>query len=191
MCHIPKHRAKCVGYPYNSHQRKQIESITNSIKIKRDIADSLANDFYKKNDAQYEFNKKINDSNIDTVGAWKRLYFLAVNDSIKYKWENVWDKHVVDYTKSWGYDSPEKFQKFILANSISSIDTENKKQSEKVVEEIERLKLEREEVRGKILYYNEQINFGVKVFGIAALLLFAFRYFIYSIIWSVKVLRTK
>jgi hypothetical protein len=185
-------------YPYNAFKRNQVERKSIEISEKSKRADSLSLSFKNKIDQQKWFFDKysshwdISGDKINTSEKlWKRLDFLALNDSIKYKWQNVWDKDLIEFNKELGFLNPDEFQSFIDKNRITKTDSTNYDSSLSINSEVAALTQNKKDYDSKILSFNEQTEFGLKASIICFIILFGFRYLFYSIRWSLKILKQK
>ena len=185
-------------YPYNAFKRNQVENKSTEISDKSKKVDTLLLSFKNKIDQQKWFFDKysnhwdISGDKINTPDKlWKRLDFLALNDSIKYKWQNVWDKELLAFNKEIGFSNPDEFQSFIDKNRISKIDSSNYDSSLAINSEIALLTKNKNDYESEILSYNEQTEFGLKAIIISFIILFGFRYLFYSLKWSLKILKQK
>ena len=185
-------------YPYNAYKRNQVENKSIEISEKSKKVDTLSLSFKNKIDQQNWFFEKysnhwdISGDKINTSEKlWKRLDFLALNDSIKYKWQNVWDKELLAFNKEIGFTNPDEFKSFIDKNRITKIDSSNYDSSLAINSEIALLTKNKKDYESEILSYNEQTEFGLKALIICFIILFGFRYLFYSLKWSLKTLKQK
>jgi len=180
-------------YPYNYFQKNNIDKLNKSISEKTKIADSLSSSYnIKEGNQNWFFNKyfdKVETEFNTSDELWKRLDDLAQKDSIKYKWEKVWNKELVAFLKETGFPSGDNFNSFILSSRITTADLQNYNQSTKVKKEINNLKSKKGNIKSSILSFNQQAEFGLKCFIVAAILFFCLRYLYYSIRWSIKTLK--
>ena len=120
-------------YPFNEYKRNQIDKISLEISAKNKKVENLIQSFNKKIDQQkwlfYEFSKRLDvsqDIKINTPDRfWNRLDYLALNDSIEYKWQIVWQKHVIAAIRDIGFPNPIDFHFFINKNRITKIELSN------------------------------------------------------------------
>jgi hypothetical protein len=196
----------CIGllafsltYPYNFCRQHQVDNLTNKIITKENLADSLSTSFDTKIKKKKWLNKKLNeefDLSSDTIyldSIWIRLVSLAQNDSIKFRWDGNknWIEIWTPFFKKIGFNNPSSLQEFILTNNINKSDIENNNSSLKIKDEIKSLKLQKREIENKILSYYEQVNFGIVTLIIFGIILFGLRYVVYSVKWSLKILKQK
>ena len=186
-------------YPYNAFKRNQAENKSSEISEKTKLADSLCISYKSKLDKQNWFFEKFS-NHFDLTGdtifntrdkIWKRLDYLAEKDSIKYKWEKVWDKDIVEFNKEIGFSNPVAFHSFIDKNRITKLDSSNYDSSVAINSEIALLSKDKKDNESEILSYNEQTEFGLKALIICFIILFGFRYLFYSLRWSLKTLKQK
>lgn len=185
-------------YPYNAYKRNQVENKSIEISEKSKKVDTLSLSFKNKIDLQNWFFEKysnhwdISGDKINTSEKlWQRLDFLALNDSIKYKWQNVWDKELLAFNKEIGFSNPDEFKSFIDKNRITKEDSSNYESSLAINSEIALLTKNKKDYESEILSYNEQTEFGLKALIICFIILFGFRYLFYSLKWSLKILKQK
>lgn len=184
-------------YPYNAYKRNQVENKNTEISEKRNKVDTLSLSFKNKIDQRkWFFDKYSNHWDISRVEntpdkLWKRLDYLALNDSIKYYWQNVWDKDLLAFNKEIGFLNPNEFQSFIDKNRITKKDSSNYDTFLAINSEIALLIKNIKNYESDILSSNEQTEFGQKALIICFIILFGFRYLFYSIKWSIKTLKQK
>jgi len=81
------------------------------------LSDSLSKPYRHKTESQVWFTDKYvsrfdlprNEKN-SNVNIWNGLNKLAKSDSVKYRWEKVWDKDVIAFIKEVGFDTPQNFR---------------------------------------------------------------------------------
>jgi len=108
-------------YLYNAFKEKKISRLSNEINITTKQIDSLSFAYNKKLDKQNWFFKKwsanfdlSDDTQYNTLEkVWKRLGYLALQDSISYKWGNIWHKDLITFHKDIGFQNPVDFKTFI------------------------------------------------------------------------------
>jgi hypothetical protein len=183
-------------YPYNAFKRYQVQNILTEISKKRDKADALSSSFINKlNQRKWFFEKFSNQWDVSAFELntsdkmWNRLDFLALNDSIKYKWNYVWDKEIVAFNKEIGFSNPDDFQSFIDKNRLTKVDSLNYDSFLAINSEITILDKNKMEHESETLSYIERTDFGLKVLVICFIFLFVFRYIFYSLKWSLKILK--
>lgn len=179
--------------------RSQIKATTVDISQKTKQANNLSLSYKSKLEKQNWFYEKFSNY-YDLVGdtifntrykLWKRLDYLALNDSINHKWEQVWDNDLLEFNKEIGFSNPEAFHSFIEENRISKIDSSNYDSSLAITAEIAALSKSKNDNESKILSYNEQTKFGLNASMMFFIILFGFRYFFYSLKWSFITLNQK
>ncbi|WP_290861612.1 hypothetical protein, partial [Flavobacterium sp.] len=115
-------------FPYNYFTQNQAANFAKEVKEKNVFIDSIKSINNKKIDAQNYFTDKYKkEFDIDIYSEvntelWITLNRIVKADSVKYKWENKWEKTLVSFNKKMGYKSPEEFTNFIKSNVISSSD---------------------------------------------------------------------
>jgi hypothetical protein len=126
----------------------------------------------------------------DNNKIWNRLYFLSQRDSINYKWNNVWSREIVDFIRGCGFNTPDQFKDFIEKNMVDSKDLDlTWNQANLIEQENVSLIASNNNLQAKLFDTDGQFKFGLMIFLIALFFLFVVRYFIYSIKWSIKIIR--
>ncbi len=186
-------------YLYNFYKNKQAGDINKSIEEKSAQADSLAFAYKQKTEKQNwffnqysaEFDVK-GDSKYNTKEkVWSRIDNLAKKDSIRFKWENVWDKELINYNKKIGFQTPDSFKTFIESNRINETEIENYNSSLKLIEVIKSLTSKKDKIKSKTLTFDKQLEFGIKSLLVLIIFLFILRYLFYGIKWSIRTLKQK
>lgn len=184
-------------YLYNYLKRNKIDTLNENISQKLMASDSLRKSYDQKiSKQQWFFDKyfdKVNrqDEEFNSRDKlWKRLDFLALKDSIKYKWQNVWTKDLVGFVKENGFSNGDDFNSFIVSNRITNDDVQGFNQSLQIKTEIKNLTSEKENTTKRLfLSFEQQLKFGVTSFVVALIILFGLRYIFYAIRWSIKTLK--
>jgi len=188
-------------YLYNAYLKNKIENQTNEIFEKNKLKDSLRKKYDLKTDNQYWFFDKFSsyfdlskDTSLNTKDkVWKLFDEYALNDSIKYKWENKWSKDgdsIIIFFRMV-FLKPEVFESFLDRNRITNIDSTNHASSKALQSEIIIINIRKTENEKKILIYEKQKDFGLKVMFVSLLILLGVRYLYYSIKWSIKTINQK
>jgi len=185
-------------YPYNALKRNQSKNLSIEISVKSKNAETLILPFKNKIEQQKWFFDKFSNQWDTSRGVintydklWKRLDYLALNDSIKYKWQHVWDKDLIAFNKKIGFSNPEEFQSFIEKNRFTKSDSNNNDLSNNIIAEINLLSLKKNKLESETMSMNEQYEFGLITLFITFIILFGIRYLFYAIIWSFKTLKEK
>ena len=177
-------------YPYNNFKKYQVKEIGKKILL---IEDSISrNSFNIKNKGKNEFFEiQKSKANLDYTfdDFWNRLHYLSSVDSIKYKWENVWRKEIIESLKQSGIKNGEDFNKFILENNFTKDDTASKVQFERMIMQKEELVNESTLLKNSLINYNTQVDFAKYTFYILLILLFVIRHSYKGVIWSIKTLK--
>lgn len=183
-------------YPYNAYQKNQVNRFSSAIGLKEELFDSIYHFYKLKYDKQnwfftqysnefgtldYRYNSK--------EKVWNRLSYLSKNDSIAFKWNRVWDADLIKFHKEIGFQTPQQLDAFIKENSMSLNDSASKNSALKVMNEIDSLRNQQKQFNGKILSYEDQINFSIMVWIVFACLLFGLRFLYYAIRWSIVTLK--
>lgn len=185
-------------YPYNYLKQNHINNLTKEIAAKRTLADSLSKSYAKKYDNQIWFTNKIRSkfnvsksAEYGNLKLWNTLYDIAKSDSIKFKWGKVWSKELVIFIKELGFETPDKFQSFILKNITNSKDIKENRVAYKINAEAEALQIKSHEISQKILSLENQLRTAGLFFTIAVAIFFFLRYIFYGVRWSVSTLNRK
>lgn len=180
---------------YNYILNMQIAKLMDTIKITSIVSDSLSYRYKLINEnQQYFFSELKNnygDFYKDKEELFSRLLDLANKDSIRIKWDKVWDKELINLHKSLGFSTPESFTDFINQNTLNENDIKHYNESISLTKMIEDQKNDEIRLKNKVLTLRNQINIGLQAFIITVLVLFFGRYMIYGIHWSIKTLKEK
>ena len=122
---------------------------------------------------------------------WKRIDYLAQQDSISYKWKNIWHKDLVTFHKEIGFQNPEEFKAFIDDNRISEKDKSDFTVANEKKAIITDLDSEMKETQKSKLSYDEQLDFTTATLLLLCLFIFGFRYLYYGVRWSLRILNEK
>jgi hypothetical protein len=182
-------------YPYNVFLKSQITSIEKEISFQSKQSANLSSVFRKKRLTQETFIKALtleyNISETDentTEKTWKVLEERYTSDSIPIFYKK-WDKKVVEFLKSRGFNEGKGFEKFVGENILNKNDSINYLKSKKVDQSISELKIQSNHFKDKILSSKEQMNFSFLIFIILMLVAFPLRYLIWGIKWSIKTIK--
>jgi hypothetical protein len=186
-------------YAYNSIKEKKISRLTSEINIASKQVDSLSYSYNKKTDKQNWFFKKWSstfDLSEDTLyntleKVWKRIDYLAQQDSISYRWKNIWHKDLVTFHKEIGFQNPEEFKAFIDDNRISEKDKSDFTKSIEKKAIVTELDNQIKETQKSKLSNDEQLDFTTTTILLVCLFIFGFRYLYYGVKWSIRILKEK
>lgn len=186
-------------YAYNAVKEKKISRLTSEINITTKQVDSLSYAYNKKTDKQNWFFKKwsstfdlSDDTQYNTLEkVWKRIDYLAEQDSISYKWKNIWHKDLVTFHKEIGFQNPEEFKAFIDDNRISEKDKSDFTVANEKKAIITDIDSEMKETQKSKLSYDEQLDFTTATLLLLCLFIFGFRYLYYGVRWSLRILNEK
>jgi hypothetical protein len=177
-------------YPYNNFKKYQVKEIDKKISL---IEDSISKNSYNiKNKGKnqfYEIQKSKANLDYTFEDFWNRLYYLSSADSIKYKWENVWRKEIIESLKQSGIKNGEDFNKFIIENNFTKDDNTSKVQFERMIMQKEELMNESTLLKNSVINFNSQVDFAKYTFYILLILLFVIRHSYKGVIWSIKTLK--
>ncbi len=159
-------------------------------------------DRFSSNNSDYNTaNNPENDRLLIRKDMWKYLFRYSNGDILKYKMgviENkdypAWDLELIEFLKGIGFDSSEKFKKFILESRISTKDAEDFNKSKSLSVELDSLRLNLYEIEvegeeGEVYNKLNELFFNVTKF--AFLVIFILRYLFLGIKWSYLTLREK
>lgn len=182
-------------YPYNNFKQKQIDNLTKDISSKIIISDSLSKAYRLKYEKQLWFTDRYMSKlgfpkGYSNEKIWNGLYRIAKTDSVKYKWENKWDKDLIAFNKELGFETPQSFQDFILTNIVYKNEIEKNQEAIKINAEADVIRNKIIEIRKKIVPIQNQFKTACIAFIIAVIILFVFRYMFYGTKWSIKTLRS-
>ena len=185
-------------YIYNSMQNNQALQLDDTIVKKTAMADNLAKSYKLKRKNQqwfYDKNNEIVDLTHTELNSpyklWQRLDYLAATDSIQIKLDSVWTPEIKELLVTIDFDNPKKLIAFIDKNRITETDSTDFATSTSVNTEIEKVKKVKAVYKAKMFSVDQQKNFTLTILGITLIVLFGLRYLIYSISWSVKILKQK
>lgn len=181
-------------YLYNHLIQREIEDIQNEIISNTKIKDNIIRQIEQKRERQISYTKayqkEFNFSNetIKSSEIWQMLYLDVKNDSIEYKWNNIWSEKLLNFEKNFGIQSPKELSEFI---SFNTVNIKNIKLSEKIKNEIQLLKNQRNFNFRKTIDSFKQFEITKNIFYFSIFILFILRYIIIGIIWSFKILKEK
>jgi hypothetical protein len=182
-------------YISNTIKKNQIQNIEAKIFDKKNISDSLSKQFKNKIDNQswfyVEFNNKVSNHYKSYEKLWKRLENLSLNDSVEYKWNNHWEKSLINFNNEMGFKNPKEFNNFIIKNSLTKNEKYIKDLSTKIELEIMTLYKSKKQIINKIHPPEIQSEYGKLAIIISLIILFGLRYLYYSVKWSLKILKVK
>lgn len=177
---------------YNHTTQNQSANFAKQVLEKNILIDSIQDVNNKKTEAQTHFSYNYRkEFDIDfyyglNSELWNVLYRIAKADSIKHRWENKWERSLINFNEKMGYKNPEEFTNFIKSNIIYSSDISL---IEKIEKETMFLKSQQIEKYNDFIELREQFRISFLVFLISFFILFVLRYLIYGTKWSLKVLK--
>src|SRR5690606_22474658 len=121
---------------------------------------------------------------------WPSLQSLAEKDSLESKYSGKWSQRAIDFHKKIGFKTSKDFQNFILTNSLSKNDSLELKKNEILLNDIESLKIKKNNYEVDKFNEHEQIEFTSKTLLFLFIIMFLLRYLIYAINWSIRILKT-
>ena len=122
---------------------------------------------------------------------WKRLEYLHKEDSIEYKWNNVWGKPVLDFNRSLGFKSPSQLDKFINDNSLDNNELNTLKKADPLKSKLVEIENQIRDKKNKMLELKDQLNFALLFLIITGIIAFPIRFLYNAIRWSVRTLNQK
>lgn len=183
-------------YPYNYFTNSNIAELNKEIRIVELKIDSIQRPIQKKISEQKRVYKEwMNNDGLDKTAYadyrehWARLEYLQKEDSIQFKFKNVWVKVVIDHLKNMGFSNSNELSEFIATNSISEYDKNLQTKSKPLVDEISELREKCRDKKGDVLSFNDQLDFSLVVLLFVGIIAFPFRYLIYAIKWSLRTLK--
>ena len=184
-------------YLYNSYQRNKAQKLSDEITTKESIADSLSKPFDIKSKQIHLLYEKFNanenvfptDYESFLKNTWTNLSKLELKDNIAKSIK--WDPRFKQLLRDVGFNSSEELQNFIEENRLTKDDTLNSQIAKSYQQEIRLLESKRTDYNSYLLAFKGQIDFGICVFCISLIILFASRYIYYAIKWSIKTLKQK
>ncbi len=182
-------------YPYNYITQKQCLNIKKEIESKKIIRNRIIRLNQVKREKQISYSKSIikdvfkeDYEERDNSIIWQMNYSVIRNDSIRYYWEKLWIKEVIDFNKKMGYENPEKFSIFILSNMIKKDDLIL---INKINYEIETLNTKKINKYESFIELESQTKISLYIFLISLIVLFILRYLVYGTLWSLKILKNQ
>lgn len=179
-------------------QNNQTLQLDETIIKKTTLADGMAKPYKTKMQNQqwfYDKNNEIVDLTHTELNSpyklWQRLDYLAATDSIQIKLDSVWTPEIKELLVTIDFDNPKKLIAFIDKNRITETDSTDFATSTSVNTEIEKVKKVKAVYKAKMFSFDKQKNFTLMILSITLIGLFGLRYLIYSISWSVKILKQK
>lgn len=122
---------------------------------------------------------------------WDRLEYLQNADSIIFKWNNIWGKDLIKVINNIGFNTADDFNKFIKINSFNKNELKTKLKVDSLRTETIHLKSQIKSTQNKIINNKGQLNFALIALTICFTIAYPIRLIIYSIKWSVKILKQK
>lgn len=181
-------------YSYNFVIKNSINNIENSISSLANEIEKLETTITPKLSQQkWFYDKWKENSNFQSYESyakmWEKLEYYHKMDSIEHKWNNVWNKKIIDFNKDLGFKTSQEFNHFIFNNSLTTDDLEIKEKADSIRTEISVLKSQIKEKNHKII--KKQINFALIFLIIAGIIAYPIRIIYHTIVWSIKTLKTK
>lgn len=164
------------------HLREEVEKIEKPINVKL----SKQMWFYEKWQGNSDLAVYNNYSEL-----WERLEHLQKQDSIDYKWNNVWRKPVLVFIKDLGFNNSSQFDKFIKDNSLNKDELNIILKADTIKTEITEIKNQVRRKENKVLGIEDQLNFALLFLIIVGIIAFPIRFLYYSVKWSMKTLKQK
>jgi hypothetical protein len=185
-------------YPYNSFIENRINRISNEIKLKSKQVDSLSLNYnYKLEKQNWLFKRWKNNFNISDLKYntkekfWNRTDYLEKQDSINYKWKNVWDNNLILFFKNAGFENPDELKAFVKNNRLTEKEILNFGIANKSKSIISNLNKDKENAIKNKFSSIEQLDFSIYSILLTSIFIFAIRYLFYGVKWSMKTLKEK
>ena len=185
-------------YPYNYFLNSSVSKLNSEIISQEKQLDSIEEPYKNKIAEQkrvYEGwmkNDKLDRSAYrDFREHWARLEYLHKQDSISFKYNNVWNKVVIDHLKNMGFTNASQLNEFIGANSITEIDNKTETKSKQLKDKIFNLREKYRNKKEEILHFDDQMDFALIILLFGGILAFPIRFLIYGVRWSINTLKTK
>ncbi len=102
-----------------------------------------------------------------------------------------WIENWTPFFKKIGFNNPSSLKEYILTNILDKSDIENNNKAIIINAENVTLKTQKAENQNKVLEHYEQVKVGIVALIICGIILFALRYIVYAVIWSLKTLKQK
>jgi hypothetical protein len=180
-------------YLYNTFRQNQFANLENEIAQQVYFSDSLSKPFLIKTKPNDIFEKKTYRNLKKAYGddynmAFDNFISKIFNDSVfQYKtYQSLKSAYGADY-----YYSFNEFQTKLVESKIDSLDIYNYNKSIELKSDIKFLNASKSIIINTMLTQTEQIKFAFLAITILGIFLFPFRYFIYAVKWSLKILRQK
>lgn len=182
---------------YNLFHQHEIKNTDDMIYMKIQMADSLSKAYDQKKDKQLWFTNNYKERYSDLPKSyeqanqiiWRNFKSWRDENVIVDKWNKVWSKDFISFITQLEFENPTVFKNFIEQNLITSNDSLNKQKSDLYRNEINKLKVKKAALSGKLFSRDEQYQFSIQFFVCSLIVLFGVRFIYYGIKWSVKTLR--
>jgi len=185
-------------YPYNYLINSSVSKLNSEIISYEKKLDSIEEPFKNKIAEQKRvYEGWMKNDNLDRNAYrdfrehWARLEYLHKEDSISFKYKNVWSKVVIDHLNNMGFTSANQLNEFIGANTIIEIDKNTQAKSKQLKDKIFNLREKYNNKKEEILEFDDQMNFALIIMLIGGILAFPIRFLIYGVKWSINTLKTK
>lgn len=182
-------------FQYDNYQIKQFNNFTSKIKTENSKKIFDEKQIIIKNENQEWFAIKLfekfdifNAKKTEIESLWLDYKNIVDSDSLKYLWNNKWDKKLINFYNESGFKSSIDLKLFIQKNLINSKDSMTINHIREHSKKINNLTAERGLIENKIYEKYEFINFNYYSILILLLIFFFIRYLFYAIKWSLKVL---
>lgn len=181
-------------YIYNHSLEKDISRLNDKIKEDVRTSDSLKLPLSVK----FERRKWYYDNLVSSFEEYAPLSYdtvvskldrWALHDSLKYRWDKVWSPVVIGFQKKLGFNSPEQLKSFLDSTRITSQDHSNDSLGAAIIGLSGKDYQGISSIQKKRVSYGREMYFFWKLFIVTFLIVFVFRYIVYGIRWSIRILR--
>jgi hypothetical protein len=156
-------------YPYNwycSSKSDEVQKHISALTIQSDSLISQYNSKLKQQQWFYDANLKESGKVVEFnyLELWNRLETLYNSDSIEYKYNNVWNKGLIEIFEKIGFQNSQEFNHFIKTNIFTQDDIDNKLKSDEINSEVSKLKYNKQKWLNKKLSFDKQMWFTLYAF---------------------------
>jgi hypothetical protein len=177
-----------INYQANKIEKKIMSKNQNidSLRYSYDFKINKQKWFFEENAKKYD----IYDFEYNTYEKfWDRLSTIQKNDSLIYRWNNVYSKKLKEIFKEIGLKDGYELNEFIIKNSVTLQDLENKKIADSLKIDVNKFKNKKIDVSKKKLKPSEQFNFFISCLSILVIIMFPIRFLIIAIKWCYLILK--
>lgn len=181
---------------YNRIIESDLKTISQEIVTKENQIKTLILPIKEKTDKQNELYQEIKKKGLQgkhnsSIQFWDRLSQLYKVDSIIYRWNNRWSPELKTTLKEIGFKDGIEFNDFVSHHYFTDKDENIKNQALEIQGNIDLLTIDLLNSSEKIIKPYRQSELSNGILLMLSILLFPFRFLIYTIIWSVRTLKEK